>query len=90
MSSFLSTVWFNFYFFAQTGQRCERDPFHRDCYQDADLEQIFGIDLSNNSAPLELTLSPELAMLVTFILKFLVFHFVGLALCWVCTIRFRS
>ena len=89
MYSLLSKVWFSFYFFAQSSQ-CERDPFHRNCYQDADLEAIFGIDLSSNSAPLELTLSPELAMLTTYILKFLVFHFVGLALCWICTIRFRT
>ena len=87
MSSYLLAFWVNLCIFAQTRQ-CQRDPFHRNCYQDADLESIYGIDLSGS--PLELTLSPELAMFFAFLLRFVVYHFVGLALCWICTIKFRS
>lgn len=79
---------YNFFFFAQT--RCERDPFHRDCYQDVDLESLFPDSFNSGGEDLILSLSPELAMLVTYFIKFLIFHLVGLSLCWISTIKFRS
>lgn len=37
----------------------------------------------------ELTLSADLAMFLTYLLRCVVFHLLGLALCWVCTLNFR-
>ena len=68
---------------------CNKDPFHKDCWQDADLPSIIGIDSGAGAEEMLLTLSPELAMFIAYLLRFIVFHGVGLLLCWACTMRFR-
>ena len=47
-------------------------------------------DLSSPiDAPVELSLSPELSMFFAYLLRFFIFHLLGFAICWACTMSFR-
>lgn len=72
------------------GTRCFVEPPIADYSQPFTLNDAF---LDPNFDPTvtatELSLSPDLAMFLTYLLRCFAFHLLGLLLCWACTFNFR-
>lgn len=88
MFNFNAFSW-DIYFFLQTytiecnnkGKNCKVTP--------PPTEPIVISSPSDTNNPLELALSPELSMFFAYLLRFFIFHLVGILLCWACTFSFR-
>lgn len=58
----------------------------------ANIDLVLTDIITDPNAPdsvTELTLSSDLAMFFAYLLRFIVFHGLGLLLCWICTMSFR-